>query len=204
MNEETRPVTSPLKRYFFTGVLVTAPLGLTLYAAWLFITWVDGLVTPYLADWINPNTFLPFDLPGVGLLVALVNLTLIGAVMNGFLGRWFTRGTEAILHRLPVIKTVYMVIKQILQTTLNDQSTAFKEPIFVEFPRKDSWVLAFATAHNRDNINNALGERMVGVFAPTTPNLTSGYLIFVPEAQVKPAKMSSEEALKLIISAGLV
>jgi uncharacterized membrane protein len=195
---------SSLRRYFFTGILITAPVGLTLYLAWIFIAWVDRLVTPYLADWMNPNRLLPFDVPGVGLLVVLVGLTLIGAIMTGILGKWFTGLVEAVLNRVPVVKTIYTVIKQVLQTALTDQSTAFKEPVLVEFPRKDSWVLAFATARDRANIDKVLGNKMVGVFVPTTPNLTSGYLIFVAESEVKHTNISSEEALKLIISAGLV
>ena len=153
---------------------------------------------------MNPNNLFPFAIPGVGLLVVLVGLTVIGALMAGFLGRWFTKVIEAVLIRVPVIKTLYTVIKQVLQTALTDQSKAFKEPVLVEFPRKDSWVVAFATARDCHSIDKALKEKMIGVFVPTTPNLTSGYLIFVPEAQVRPANISSEEALKLIISAGLV
>lgn len=198
------PEKSYLRRYFFTGILVTAPLGLTIYLAWIFITWVDRLVTPYLPHWVNPNNLLPFDVPGVGLLVVLVGLTVIGAIMTGILGNWFTGLIEMILNRLPVVKTIYTVIKQVLQTALTDQSTAFKEPVLVEFPRRDSWVLAFATARDRASIDKALGDKMVGVFVPTTPNLTSGYLIFVAEKDVRHANISSEEALKLIISAGLV
>jgi uncharacterized membrane protein len=206
IEDKPPPITnSPLKRYFFTGVLVTAPVGLTLYLSWLFITWVDQLVTPHVAVWLNPNNMLPMAVPGVGLVIVLVGLTLVGALMNGFLGRWFTKVIEVVLNRLPVVKTVYTVIKQVLQTALTDQSTAFKEPVLVEFPRKDSWVLAFATARNRDSIDRVTGQKMVGVFVPTTPNLTSGYLVFVPESDVRPAThISSEEALKLIISAGLV
>ncbi len=205
MTEPEQPIIkSSLRRYFFTGILVTAPVGLTIYLAWLFITWVDNLVTPHLAGWMNPNNLLPFAVPGVGLLVVLVSLTFIGALMAGFLGRWFTQVIEAVLHRVPVIKTLYTVIKQVLQTALTDQSKAFKEPVLVEFPRKESWVLAFATARDCHSIDKALNDKTVGVFVPTTPNLTSGYLIFVPESQVKPANISSEEALKLIISAGLV
>jgi uncharacterized membrane protein len=193
----------PIRRYFFTGILVTAPIGLTLYVAWWFVTWVDSLVTPYLPDWLVPF-HLPFNLPGVGLIVAFVTLTLIGAVMNGFLGNWFTKITEIFLHRVPVVKTIYTVIKQVLHTALTDQSKAFKEAVLVEFPRKDSWVLAFATARGRTAINDAVGQNMVAVFVPTTPNLTSGYLIFVAETDIKPVAMPPEEALKLIISGGLV
>jgi uncharacterized membrane protein len=196
---------SHFRRYFLTGILVTAPVGLTLWMAWEFITWVDQLITPYIAAWMNPNLLLPFDLPGLGLLIVILGLVLVGAVMNGFLGKWFTALIEVIVSRLPVIKTVYSVIKQVLQTALTDQSTAFKEPVFVEFPRKEAWVLGFATARNRTLIDQALSQKnMVGVFVPTTPNLTSGYLIFVPETDIKPANLTSEQALKLIISGGLV
>lgn len=195
---------SPLRRYFFTGILITAPVCLTIYLSLLFVTWIDRLVTPHLADWMNPNNLFPFDVPGAGLFVVIVGLTIIGALMNGFLGRWFTQVIEVVLNRLPVVKTLYTILKQIFHTALTDQSKAFKEPVLVEFPRKESWVLAFATARDCVSIDKSLGEKMVGVFVPTTPNLTSGYLIFVPESQVKPASISSEEALKLIISAGLV
>ena len=205
MTETEQPIgKASLRRYFFTGILITAPVGLTIYLSWLFITWIDNLVTPHLASWMNPNNLFPFAIPGVGLLVVLVGLTVIGALMAGFLGRWFTKVIEAVLIRVPVIKTLYTVIKQVLQTALTDQSKAFKDPVLVEFPRKDSWVVAFATARDCHSIDKALKEKMIGVFVPTTPNLTSGYLIFVPEAQVRPANISSEEALKLIISAGLV
>lgn len=195
---------SPLRRYFFTGVLLTAPIGLTLYLAWEFISWMDNLVTPNLPDWINPNKALPFEVPGVGLIVTVLALIFIGWLFAGFLGNWFTGITEAVLTRVPIIKTMYTVIKQVLQTALTDQSNAFKEAVLVEFPRRDSWVLAFATARGRQAINVATGREMVAVFVPTTPNLTSGYLIFVPEGDVRPVNMPPDEALKLIISGGLV
>ena len=204
MTEEFPQQKSRLRRYFFTGILITAPIGLTLYLAWLFITWMDELVTVHLPDAVNPNKYLPFELPGVGLIVTVLALVFVGWLMAGFLGRWFTGITEAVLIRVPVIKTMYTVIKQILQTTLTDQSQAFKEAVLVEFPRRDSWVLAFATSRNRQAINVATGRAMVAVFVPTTPNLTSGYLIFVPEEDVRPVLLPPDEALKLIISGGLV
>jgi uncharacterized membrane protein len=196
---------SKLKRYFLTGILITAPVGLTLYLTWLFITWVDLLVSPLLPDWLNPTRSSSYAFPGIGLIVTIMALTVVGWLMAGFLGNWFTRVTELILIRVPVVKTMYMVIKQVLETTLTDQSKAFKKAVMVEFPRKGSWVLAFATSRERVAIDEATGGgKMVGVFVPTTPNLTSGYLIFVDESDVKEIKMSAEEALKLIISGGIV
>lgn len=204
MTDEIVGPKANLRRYFFTGILITAPVGLTLYFAWIFIKWMDDLVTSVLPDAINPNKLLPFELPGVGLVLTIISLMIVGWIMAGFLGGWFTGITEAVLIRVPVVKTMYTVIKQILQTTLTDNSKAFKEAVLVEFPRRDSWVLAFATSRDRQAINVAVGQAMVAVFVPTTPNLTSGYLIFVPETDVRPVILPPDEALKLIISGGLV
>lgn len=199
-----QPPRSRLRRYFFTGILVTAPIGLTLYLAWLFIAWVDNLVTPYLPAGMNPNDYLPFAIPGVGLIVAFVLLTLIGALTAGVLGSWLTRLVEWMVNRLPVVKTIYSVIKQVLHTTLADQSQAFREAVLVEFPRRDMWVLGFVTGRARTEVDLAIGQKMVSVLVPTTPTLTSGYMIFVPETDIRPINMPAEQALRLVISGGLV
>ncbi len=204
MTEEILDHKASLRRYFFTGILITAPVGFTLYFAWIFIKWMDSLVTPLLPDIINPNKILPFELPGVGLILTVAALIFIGWIMAGFLGGWFTGFTEAILTRVPVVKTMYTIIKQVLHTTLTDNSKAFKEAVLVEFPRRDSWVLAFVTSRGRQAVNIAVGREMVAVFVPTTPNLTSGYLIFVPENDIRPVILPPDEALKLIISGGLI
>jgi uncharacterized membrane protein len=192
------------RRYFFTGILVTAPIGLTLYLTWIFIAWMDALVTPYVPMWLNPNNMLPFNIPGVGLVMTLGALTFVGWLMAGFLGRWFTRAVDAILNRVPVVKTMYGVIKQVLETALADQSRTFKEAVLVQFPHENAWVLGFVTGRNRKHIDATLNKKMLSVFVPTTPNLTSGYLIFVEEGRAKPVSMPSDEALKLVISGGLV
>ena len=201
-DETSQSSPSRLRRFFFTGILVTAPIGLTLYIAWHFVTWVDQLVTPYLPPRVAQ--LFPYDVPGIGLIVALVTLTVIGALMNGFLGAWFTRLSEAILNRVPVIRTIYTVIKQVLNTALTDQSKAFREAVLVEFPKEDMWVLGFVTSRKHAAVDTALGTKMVSVMIPTTPTLTSGYVVFVAEDKVKPIAMPSEQALKLIISGGLI
>jgi uncharacterized membrane protein len=202
MDQETDVTPSHLRRYFFTGILVTAPVGLTLYMVWLFISWVDRLVTPYLPHQVG--TLFPIDFPGIGLIVALITLTAIGALMNGFLGAWFTSLSEAILNRLPVVRTIYTVIKQVLNTALTDQSKAFKEAVLVEFPRAGAWTLGFVTSRKHQAINDTLGQTMVSVLIPTTPTLSSGYVIFVSEKDIRPLNMPAEQALKLIISGGLI
>lgn len=191
---------SNLRRYFLTGVLITAPVGLTLYLAWIFIEWMDEIVTPYLPDWINFSD----SVPGVGLIVALVVLTSIGALMNGVVGSYFTNILEVFMKRVPVVKTIYTVIKQVLHTAFADQATAFREAVMVEFPRKGVWVLGFVTSRDREAVNNVTGQKMVSVLVPTTPSLSSGYVIFVPEDEVKPVDMPADQALKLIISGGLI
>lgn len=204
MNIKKRRLSLLLRRYFFTGILVTAPVGLTLYITWVVIAWIDELVTPYLPDWLNPNMFLPFELPGVGLIMTLAGLTIIGWAMAGIIGDWVTRIIEIILNRVPVVKTMYTVTKQVLETALTNKSNVFKEAVLVQFPHENSWVLAFVTSRARDAIDVALGKNMVSVFVPTTPNLTSGYMVFVEESRIKSVAMPSEDALKLIVSGGLI
>lgn len=191
---------SRFRRYFLTGVLITAPVGLTLYLAWEFIVWMDELVTPYLPDWVNVSE----KIPGTGLIAALITLTTIGALMNGFLGRWFTGLVEVFLNRVPVIKSVYTVIKQVLHTALADQSQAFREAVMVEFPHDGIWVLGFITSRDHDVVDQALGHKVVSVMIPTTPTLTSGYVVFVEESKLKPIDMPPEQALKLVVSGGLI
>ncbi len=195
--------TSHLRRYFFTGILVTAPVGLTLYLTWLFIAWTDRLITPHLPAWMNPDNVLPVEVPGVGLIVTFVSLTTIGWIMAGVLGHWFTRSIEIVMNRLPVVKTIYTVIKQILQTALADQSKSFREPVMVQFPHENAWALAFVTSRSRDAVDLAVGSDVVSIFVPTAPNPTSGFLIFVEESRLRPVKMSAEEAMKTIVSVGL-
>lgn len=191
---------SNLRGYFLTGILVTAPVGLTLYLSWNFIEWMDDVVTPYLPHWINFSD----TIPGVGLVVTLAALTSIGALMNGVIGSYFTNILEVFMVRVPVVKTIYTVTKQVLHTALADQATAFREAVMVEFPRKGVWVMGFVTSRNREAVDNATGQKMVSVLVPTTPSLSSGYVIFVPETEVKPVDIPPDQVLKLVISGGLI
>ncbi len=216
MNKDTSPdsidadaphkkgVLGRLRAYFMAGVLITAPISITMYLAWLFVTYVDGKVTPLIPDRYNPESYLPYGIPGLGLVLIVVALTLIGALTAGFLGRFFQRFWERIMDKVPVLRGVYNALKQILETVLAQQSNAFREAVLVEYPRRGMWVIAFITGRTEGEVQALTEEKVINLFVPTTPNPTSGFLIFVPEKDITPLSMSVEEAMKMVISGGIV
>jgi uncharacterized membrane protein len=218
MPETTPPKTNPpapkagfhltlgarLRTYFLAGILITAPVGLTIYLAWLVISFIDERVFSVIPARYNPETYLPFSIPGIGLILAAIALTIIGAITAGFLGRLFRRLSEAILNRLPIIRSLYTAIKQIIETVFSNQSAAFREVVLIEYPRRDAWSVGFITATTQGEIKAHLRRPMVNVFVPTTPNPTSGFLLFVPEEDVVRLAMSVEDGIKLVISGGII
>ena len=193
-----------MRAYFFAGILVTAPVTFTFYLAYLLIHFVDSTVRPLIPAKYNPETYLPFALPGLGLFVLIVSLTLIGALTAGFMGRFFIKLSERILNRMPVIRSVYNATKQILETVLAQQSNAFREAVLVEYPRRGLWAIAFITGRTEGEVQNVTEEECINIFLPTTPNPTSGFLLFVPKADLVSLNMSVEEAIKMVISGGIV
>ncbi len=193
-----------LRAYFLAGVLITAPISITIYLAWLFISFVDDSVMPLIPEQYNPERYLPFSVPGIGLILVLAGLTLIGAVTAGFLGRYFLRLSEQILNRMPVIRSVYGAVKQIFETVLAQQSGAFREVVLVEYPRKGMWALGFLTGTTEGEVQEITDSEVVNVFLPTTPNPTSGFLLFVPKPDVVVLNMSVEEGIKMVVSGGIV
>ena len=193
-----------LRAYFFAGVLVTAPIGITFYLAWLFINFVDGQVTPLIPARYNPENYLPFGIPGLGLVVAAVALILIGALTAGFVGRYFLRQGERLLARMPVIRSIYGATKQIFETVLAKQSSAFREAVLVEYPRRGIWAVGFITGRTEEEVKNLTEEETVNVFLPTTPNPTSGFLLFIPRKDLVHLTMTVEEAIKMVVSGGIV
>ena len=201
------PARTRLQRYFLTGFIVTAPLAITAYLAWSFIRWVDRLVTPYIPRAYNPGTYLPFEVPGLGLVAAVVVITLIGFLTANFVGRTIVGMGETILDRTPFIRTVYKAIKQIFETVFADTEQTFQRVALIEYPRPGLWALAFIATDTRGEVDTRLkraGHETVSVFLPTTPNPTSGFLLFVPNEDLIELSMSIEDAAKLVISAGLV
>ena len=193
-----------LRGYFLAGVLITAPIGLTFFLAWQFIHWVDGRITPMIPVAYNPETYLPFSIPGLGLLVVFIALTLIGALTAGMLGRLWVRLSEQMLARMPVIRSVYGAIKQIFETILAHRSEAFRQVVLFEYPRRGSWAIGFITGKTEGEVQSMTADDVVNVFLPTTPNPTSGYLLFIPRRELVVLSMTVEEGIKMVVSGGII
>jgi len=193
-----------LRNYFLTGIIVTAPISLTIYLTWLFIDWVDGRVTPLVPAKYNPESYLPFGLPGLGLVIMVVFLTLIGFIAANLFGRSLIHIGEGLVNRMPVVRTLYNAFKQILETVLKQSSTSFRQVVMVEYPRRGIWAMAFVTADTTGEIKRKTDDDMVNLFLPTTPNPTSGFLLMVPRRDLIFLEMSVEEAAKFVISAGVI
>lgn len=193
-----------LRAYLLAGVLVTAPLGITLYLTWLIIDLVDSQVMPLIPARYHPESYLPFSVPGMGVLVTLLFLILVGWITAGLAGRWMIRLSENLLAGMPVVRNVYSAIKQIMETVLAQKSNAFREVVLLEYPRRGMWVLGFITGKTQGEVQNVIDAEMVNVFVPTTPNPTSGFLLFLPRVDLIVLDMSVEEGIKLVISAGIV
>lgn len=195
---------SRLRAYLLAGFLVTAPIGLTLYVVWLFVSFVDDAVTPMLPVLYRPEAYLPFAIPGTGIIVVLVGLTVIGWIAAGIVGRWLVHLGERIVNRMPVIRSVYGAIKQIMETVVHTQNQAFREVVMFEYPRRGIWVLGFVTNKTGGEIQNLSADPMVNIFLPTTPNPTSGFLLFLPRRDVISLSMTVEEGVKLVVSGGII
>jgi len=197
-------VFSKLRNYFLTGIVVSAPIAITIYLTFAFVDFVDANVTPLIPARYNPETYLPFSVPGLGVLIAVLALIVIGFLTANFLGRSLLHFGERIVARMPVVRTIYTALKQIMETVLAQSSTSFREVVMIEYPRKGIWVLAFRTGDVIGEISDAVDETMISVFVPTTPNPTSGFLLFVPKKDIKFLDMSVEDGVKLVISAGMI
>lgn len=193
-----------LRAYFLAGVLITAPIFVTIYVAWGFISFVDDKIAALIPARYNPEQFLPFTIPGLGLVALVVGLTLVGALTAGFVGRQFTRFSEGVFARMPVIRGIYSATKQVFEAVFAQKSNAFREAILVEYPRRGAWTIAFVTGQPQGEIGRMTDGDMVMIYVPTTPNPTSGFMLFVPRRETIPLAMTVEEAIKLVVSTGIV
>jgi uncharacterized membrane protein len=193
-----------LRAYFLTGVIVTAPITITIFLVWQFLTFLDTHVAGLLPQRYNPETYLPFSLPGLGLLLMLAFLTLVGMLTAGLAGRTLVRLGERLLSRMPIVRSVYGTLKQIFETVLAQKSRSFREVVLVEYPRRGVGAIGFVTGPTRGEIQARSQEEMVNVFLPTTPNPTSGFLLFVPRRDLIHLDMTIEEGMKMVISGGIV
>lgn len=195
-----------IRAYFFTGILVTAPVAITFYMAYKFIIWVDKMVNQMIPPQINKylSDIIPLTIPGLGLLILIVALILVGMFAAGFLGKFFMRLGEWIVYKLPLISSVYSLLKQVFETFLSTKTQAFSKVVLLEYPRKGIWILGLVSSDTKGEVYDRLGVEMLNIFIPTTPNPTSGFLIFVPKKDTIELDMSVEEGIKFIISGGLV
>ncbi len=193
-----------LRNYLLAGSLVAAPMGITLYVTWAFISFVDESVKPLIPDAYNPETYFRFSFPGLGLLIMLVALTLLGALAANLFGQTLLDYGERIVARMPIVRGVYNASKQILETVATPSGTSFRQAALIEYPRKGLWTICFITGEAEGEVQARISEDVISIYVPTTPNPTSGFLLFVPRAEIRPLDMGVEEAVKMIISMGLV
>ena len=192
-----KSIFSSIRNNFIAGIVVLIPIGITLYLT-LFIIRISGKIIP---KEINPNNYLPFNIPGVEIIIALLVITFIGWLSLSFLGKKFFEFFNNILKKIPILRTIYSAIGQMTETFTKSDSGQ-KSVVLLEYPRKGVWAVGFATKENEGIIKNKVGEDITNVFVPTTPNPTSGFLLMVPKKDLIYLDVSFEQASKFIVSAG--
>lgn len=189
---------------FFTGVVVAIPVVATFLVVSWVVTKIDQNVFRIVPDSLNPETYLGFAIPGLGLIVSVILLFLLGIVASNFIGKAMIKSGEGLLDRVPVVSPVYNSLKQIVQTVAAQKDRAFRDVCLIEYPKKDVWAIGFVTADLSGPPADVLGDDKVCVFVPTTPNPTSGFLLFVQKDAIQILDMTPEEGAKMIISGGMV
>jgi uncharacterized membrane protein len=195
-----------LRNYFLTGLIVGGPLTITFYIVWWFINWVDGWVKPLLPAAYLPETYLPYTIPGFGLIVALFGLTLLGFLTANLLGRTLIRAGEYFLHRMPVVRSIYRGMKQVFETVFSEEGASFRRVGLIEFPIKGTWSVVFiSTPPSQELAGRFPGEdEHISVFLPCAPNPTTGFFFYLPRKNVVEVAMSVDDAAKLVMSAGVI
>jgi len=197
-------ILTKIRSYFLTGIIVTAPIGLTFYVAILFIGFIDSKVRNIIPVKYQYDSMLPIEVPGIGLLFVFILLTFIGFLTAGIVGRFIIKLGERIISRLPIIRSVYGALKQIFESVLASSSKSFREVVLVEYPRKGIWAIGFITGDTQGEVQDSTKDEMVNIFLPTTPNPTSGFLLFIPRKDLMILNMNVEEGIKMVISGGIV
>ena len=205
---------SGFRNSFLTGVVVIAPVGLTVWLVWTVIGWVDGFVLPFVPSQYQPEELLKailgedvrVNIRSLGVVFFLVFTTFIGWIAKGLLGRTFIRSAENLVNRMPVVRSVYSGVKQIAETVFAQADRSFEKACLIEYPRRGIWAIGFISTAAKGEVSKRAGsgQKMQSIFVPTTPNPTSGFLLFFPAEDVIELDMSVEDAAKLVISAGLV
>ncbi len=191
------PLITRLRNYFLTGIVVLVPIGITLYLTKFFISISSNLVPKE----INPNSYLPFSIPGLEIFLSIIFITMIGGLSLSFIGKKILQFVNDLFKRIPILRTIYSAIGQMAETIVPKKKNR-KSVVLVEYPRKGSWAVGFATKDNKGEISKKTKKALVNVFVPTTPNPTSGFLLMFPKDEIVYLDMSFEEASKFIVSAG--
>ncbi len=197
-------VVSKLKTYLFTGILVTAPVTITFYMAYELFIWIDKLSRSLIPPKVAAHEIIPY-IPGIGVVILIVGLILIGMFTTGFIGKFFVRLGDFIVSKMPLVSSIYSLLKQLFETVFSPKSQSFKQAVLLEYPRKGIWIIGFLAGETTGELAHKLPiKKMLSVFVPTTPNPTSGFLVMVPSNEVVKLKMSVEDALKYTVSCGIV
>ncbi|OJY10175.1 MAG: hypothetical protein BGP05_20975 [Rhizobiales bacterium 62-47] len=195
-----------IRNYFLTGLMVAGPVAITFYLTWWFITWVDGLVRPFVPVDYRPETYLPFGIPGAGLVVAVIALTLLGFLTANLIGRTLVDLGERLLGRMPVVRAIYRGLKQVFETLFSGNGSSFRKVGLVEFPSPGMWSIVLISQMPSVEVAAKLPgeEEHISVFLPCAPNPTTGFFFYVPKSKIIEIDMSAEDAATLIMSAGVV
>lgn len=197
---------SRIRNYFLTGLIVAGPVAITIWLVWSFVTWVDGVVRPFIPFAYRPETYLPFQVPGLGLIIGFVALTTLGFLAANLVGRTMVEIGETILERVPIVRPLYRGLKQVFETLFSKSGSSFRKVALVEFPAPGMWSLVFLSTPPGGDVVPHLPEQApyVSVFLPCTPNPTTGFFFFVKRTDVIELDMPVEDAAKLIMSAGMI
>lgn len=199
-----------IRAYFLAGVLIISPVAITLALAFWLINFVDSHIVPLIPAQWNPDTYLrdsfgfKFGIPGLGVLILFIVITLVGWLTAGYVGRIMVRMGENIVERMPVVRSIYGAVKQIMETLFRNQSSAFRQAVLVEYPRRDLWTVGFVTGEPKGEVKDRLKDDFINIYVPTTPNPTSGFLLYVRRSDIIYLDMSVEDAFKMVVSTGIV
>lgn len=195
-----------LRNYFLTGLVVAGPLAITAWLIWAFVTWVDGLVRPLIPDMYRPETYLPWKIPGSGLVIALFALTLLGFLTHNLVGRTLIQLGDHMIDRMPIVRPIYKTVKQVFQMLFSKSGTSFRKVGLVEFPAPGMWSLVFLSQPPSADVARRLpdGDDQISVFLPCTPNPTTGFFFYMPRKNIIELDIAVEQAATLIMSAGMI
>lgn len=195
-----------LRRYFLTGLVIAAPLAITAAVTWWFVNLIDGWIKPLIPAAYLPDSYLPFPIPGFGLVIGIIGLMLLGFLTANLVGRTLLDAGEALLNRMPVVRSLHKGVKQVFETIFSQSGTSFRKVGMVQFPQPGMWSIVFIAQEAAAEIAGKLpdGNEQIGVFLPCTPNPTTGFFFYLPRREVVELTISVEDGVKLIMSAGLI